>query len=67
MRESLPLGWEYTALKLVFAVLTGIYAFGDLTYDRACMLELAFPGELNSDRGGPEVELASPIKAAFVR
>src|SRR5437762_2973815 len=29
--------------------LTGIYAFGDLTYDRACMLELAFPGELDSD------------------
>lgn len=44
--------------------LTGIYAFGDLTYDRGCMLELAFPGELDSDRGGPEVELAGPIPAA---
>jgi hypothetical protein len=44
--------------------LTGIYAFGDLTYDRACMLELAFPGELDSDRGGPEVELAGPIPMA---
>lgn len=44
--------------------LTGIHAFGDLTYDRACMLELAFPGELDSDRGGPEVELAGRIPAA---
>lgn len=44
--------------------LTGIYAFGDLTYDRGCMLELAFPGELHSDRGGPEVEHAGPIPAA---
>jgi hypothetical protein len=44
--------------------LTGIYAFGSLTYDRGCMLELAFPGELDSDRGGPEVELPGPIPAA---
>jgi hypothetical protein len=43
--------------------LTGIYASGDLTYDRGCMLELAFPGELDSDRGGP-VELAGTIPAA---
>lgn len=44
--------------------LTGIYAFGDLTYDRACIVELAFPGERASDRGGPEVELAGPIPIA---
>jgi hypothetical protein len=39
---------------------TGIYAFGDLTYGRGCMLELAFPGELHSERGGPEVEQGQP-------
>jgi hypothetical protein len=44
--------------------LTGIYAMGDLTYDRDYLLEFAFPGNSYSDRGGPETELPGPIPAA---
>jgi hypothetical protein len=44
--------------------LAGIYAMGDLTYDRGYMLEFAFPGSLMRDRGGPETELPGPIPAA---
>jgi hypothetical protein len=44
--------------------LVGIYAVGDLAYDRAHMLEFAFPGSLMRDRGGPETEHPGPIPAA---
>jgi hypothetical protein len=43
--------------------LTGIYAMGDLSYDRDRILEFAFPGNFTSDRGGPLIELGGPIPA----
>lgn len=55
------------------ARMTGVYAFGDLTYDRDCLLELAFAGPIVRETVGrayggrtpvpTAVQLAGPIPA----